>query len=170
MDVDAIAQAVVARRQAGARVGPYGGPVARKDACMPRPLLALVLLLALVVSACGGDDGAADPTEHGGTTDGTREATLVGTFEGDPQLEGGCAWIVPTGGPDAELGEQVQPMFPGGYQVEFTPDLRLVGPDGQVVAEQGDELALVGAPADAMATTCQVGPVYAVEQVLDRTG
>lgn len=86
-------------------------------------------------------------------------------LEGDAQLEGGCIWIEPTGGPDADLGDRVEPLLPEGYTVEFRPDLRILDARGSVVAERGDEIVIDGRPAEGVATICQVGPAYEVEAV-----
>lgn len=129
---------------------------------MQRLVPTLVLLLALAATACGGGDPSGPPDDTGSATE---AGTLIGVLGGDAQLEGGCAWIEPTGGPDADLGDRVLPLWPDGHRVEFEPDLRVLGPDGEVVAERGDELVLEGAPAEAMATSCQVGPPYRIDHI-----
>ncbi len=135
---------------------------------MPRTLPLLLLVLTLVVTACGGGDDPSDAPDD--TGDATEAGTLTGVLGGDAQLEGGCAWIEPTGGPDADLGDRVEPLWPDGHRVEFEPDLRLLGPDGEVVAEEGDELVLEGAAAEDMATACQVGPPYRVDRIAGLVG
>ena len=135
---------------------------------MRRTLPLLLVVLALAVTACGaGDDAAAPPDDTGGASE---AGTLIGVLGGDAELEGGCAWIEPTGGPDADLGDRVEPLWPEGHRVEFEPDLRLLGPDGEVVAERGDEVVLVGAPAEDMATACQVGVPYRVDRIAGFVG
>lgn len=137
-----------------------------------RTLLALVLAVAL--AACGEDpamvppDSTDDPTDTAPTA--TQAGTLTGTLQGDADLEGGCAWLVVTGGADADVADQVMPLWPDGYRVEFEPEVRLVGPDGETVATAGRELVVDGAPAEGMATTCQVGPPYRVDEVLGTVG
>lgn len=126
--------------------------------------LLLVLVVSLAVGACG-EDPASSPTSSSDAT-ATPAGTLTGTLEGDAQLEGGCAWLETTGGPDAGVADQVMPLFPDGYRVEFEPEVRLVGPDGETVATAGQELVVDGAPTEGMATTCQVGPPYRVDDVL----
>lgn len=134
-----------------------------------RRLLLVVGTAALV--ACGGGDAGVEPPAGGeieptAGDDGAEEGTLIGRFDGDAQLEGGCAWLEPTGGRDADLGDRIEPLFPQGYEIEFAPDLRLVGPGGDVVAERGDELVVEGGPEEGMASICQVGPHYRVDVVL----
>lgn len=132
--------------------------------------LSLLLLPALLLAGCAAGDDSAGAPDDTSTDVATEAGTLTGVLEGDAQLEGGCAWIEPTGGPDADLGDQVLPLWPAGHRVEFEPDLRLLGPDGEVVAERGDELVLEGMPAEEMATTCQVGPPYQVDRITGFVG
>lgn len=107
--------------------------------------VSLIMLLALWVAACG---GAAEPT-----------ADLVGTLGGDSQLEGGCAWLDVDVGRSTVEADRVEPSWPQGYRVEFEP-VRLVGPDGQVVAEAGDLVMVDGALRPDVVTVCMVGPVF----------
>ena len=83
--------------------------------------------------------------------------SLEGELGGDARLEGGCAWI------DAQ-GKRYQVEYPQGYAVHLEP-VRLVGPDGEVVAEAGDTLRVTGAVVDGVMTTCQVGPVFRATSV-----
>lgn len=117
-------------------------------------------LLVIVLGACAGGAGDdASPEETPTTPSPTPAVTgaLVGTFGGDAQLEGGCAWV------ESE-GTRYEVLFPEGYEVSFEP-LTLVGPDGEVVATEGDELALDGQAVTDMATICQIGPVFRAESV-----
>ena len=133
-----------------------------------RTLTFLLLALVLAATACGsGEEPSGAPAD---TDQATEAGTLTGVLGGDGQLEGGCAWIEPTGGPDADLGDRVEPLWPDGHRVEFEPDLRLLGPDGEVVAVRGDELVLEGAPAEDMATACQIGPPYRVDRITGVVG
>lgn len=135
---------------------------------MRRILPTLALVLALAAAACGSSDDPADIPDD--TASAIEAGTLTGVLGGDGQLEGGCAWIEPTGGPDADIGDRVQPLWPEGHRVEFDPELRLLGPDGEVVAQEGDELVLEGAPAEDMMTACQVGPPYRVDRIVGFVG
>lgn len=131
--------------------------------CRTAPVILGLLLLA---ASCGGSgqptaDGrspvGSEPTS-GTTTDGD-EADLVGTLGGDAQLEGGCAWL------ETDAEGRVEPRWPEGYRVAFDP-VRLLGPDGEVVAEAGDTVGVSGTLADDVMTVCQVGPVFDVAEVL----
>ncbi|MGH3441135.1 MAG: hypothetical protein ACRDUY_03645, partial [Nitriliruptorales bacterium] len=124
---------------------------------VPAALIAFSLLLA----ACGGDDPTiADPGEP----------DLVATLGGDPHLEGGCVWLdrVP-GEPAPGEADRYTPTWPAGYTAEFDP-IRLVGPDGEVVAEEGDTLRVEGAVDENRVTTCMTGPVFVVERILGTNG
>lgn len=140
--------------------------------------LALVALLA----ACGEADMAspsdptatpeptAEPTEvetlpvepDEGIGDGAvppgRSVELRGVLGGDAQLEGGCAWV------DGDDGVRYEVQYPEGFEVRFDP-VEVVGPDGAVVATDGDEVVVVGAVGDGMMSFCQVGTIFVAEDV-----
>jgi len=93
----------------------------------------------------------------GGAPARVQEGELTGVLGGDEALEGGCAWI---DGPDGRYEVQ----YPEGYTVEYGP-VRLLGPDGEVVAEAGDTLTVTGALAEGMMSICQVGQLWTAESV-----
>ena len=123
-------------------------------------------LMLLLVASCG---GSGEPTADGRSPAGSEptaastadggEADLVGTLGGDAQLEGGCAWL------ETDAEGRVEPRWPDGYRVAFDP-VRLLGPDGEIVAEAGDTVRVTGMVADDVMTICQVGPVFEVTEVL----
>ena len=82
---------------------------------------------------------------------------LIGKLGGDGQLEGGCVWF------DAG-GKRYELQFPEGYTVTFSP-LQVTGPDGTVVAGDGDRLHLLGTMVKDVMTICQVGPLFKVHEV-----
>lgn len=136
-------------------------------------LVVLVSALALLAAACGGDDQPAGEPDEQTTApgDGAAQAgSLIGVLEGDAKLEGGCVWIEPTGGPDADIGDRVEPLLPAGLTVEFEPDIRIVDAQGTVVAERGDEVVIDGSPAEDVMTICQVGPAYQVDTITGTVG
>lgn len=116
------------------------------------PALAGLLLL---VSCASADGGAAAPTDIPTQPAGTE---ISGVLGGDAQLEGGCAWV------ETDDGTRYEVIYPEGYTVETDP-LRLVGPDGGVVAEDGDRLELPGEVAEDMASICQIGPLWRADSV-----
>lgn len=126
----------------------------------------VVLTLGLLLVACG---GAGEPTADGRSPVGTEPtagspadgagAELTGTLGGDAQLEGGCAWL------DTEAEGRVEPRWPEGYEIAFGP-VRLVGPDGEVVAEESDTVAVRGEIAEDVMTICQVGPVLRIDEIV----
>jgi hypothetical protein len=64
------------------------------------------------------------------------DALLNGTLAGDPR-DPHLAWVVSS---DA----RVEVTWPTGFSAVFDPDLRMLGPDGTVVAKAGDEVSLGG--------------------------
>jgi hypothetical protein len=115
--------------------------------------LTLVALLAVAVAACGA------PMEEDPVTPPDDEAAdLEGTLGGDPALEGGCAWL------DAEDG-RYEVLWPDGYEVAFDP-VRLVGPDGETVATEGDLVRVRGEVAEDVMTVCMVGTIFEATEVL----
>ncbi|HVM01020.1 MAG TPA: hypothetical protein VM324_17145 [Egibacteraceae bacterium] len=115
--------------------------------------MSLVLGGALLV-ACGQDPATAPPPEE------PTEGELVeGTLGGDADLEGGCAWLEAADG-------RYDVMYPDGYTIAFDP-VRVVGPDGEVVAEEGEVLRVRGHIDAEMMTVCQVGTVFRAEEVLN---
>jgi len=83
--------------------------------------------------------------------------TVTGTLDGDAQLEGGCVWLEVADG-------NIQLLLPDGYTTSVGP-VALIGPDGAVIAEQGDPVTVVGSPAPEISTICQVGSVWRVSAV-----
>lgn len=83
--------------------------------------------------------------------------TVTGTLSGDAQLEGGCVWLETVDG-------NIEPQLPDGYTTMADP-VALVGPDGGVIAEEGDQVTIVGSPAVDIMTTCQVGAVWRVSAI-----
>ena len=126
---------------------------------MARTMLA-VLAAALLLAGCAAEEAppAAPPTP-----DGDEEAVmdLSGTFTGDPRLEGGCAWVE---GPD---GDRYEVVWPQGFEVRWDP-LELRGPDGDLVAADGDEVRVLGRIADDLASICMVGPILEADEVESR--
>lgn len=153
-------------------------------AAASRRLLApalLAVVLALLLAACGGADGPADdagetedtvstpPGPDGPAATGDDQgaaSAFTARLGGDARLEGGCAWLEPVDGDEAPqpTSGRYEPQWPDGYRVEFGP-LRLVDPDGDVVAEEGDAVDVRGQVRDDVMTVCQVGPVFAVSEV-----
>jgi hypothetical protein len=82
---------------------------------------------------------------------------LSGTLGADA-VEGGCAYL------QAPDGTRYEVIYPDGWRVELSP-LRLLDPNGAVVASGGDEITVVGQPADDMASICQIGPIFRATEV-----
>lgn len=133
----------------------------------------LTVLAVVLFAACGGTSeptadrrsptedtsptGETSPAEDSSPTS-SSEAAFTGALGGDAQLEGGCAWL------ETKREGRVEPRWPDGYRVAFDP-VRLLGPDGEVVAEEGDTITVRGEIAGDVMTICQVGPVLRVTEV-----
>lgn len=108
------------------------------------PLVVGVVLL----SACAGDGSTegsssappesalAVPTHAGDGSD-VMTAEISGRLAGDASLDGGCLWLV------GSEGQQQAVLWPAGYRALYDP-ARLVGPDGIVVAREGQEVRASG--------------------------
>lgn len=90
-------------------------------------------------------------------SDSPNERTITGTLDGDAQLEGGCVWI------DTPEGA-IEPLLPEGYTTTADP-VAVLGPDGEVIAEGGDQVTITGSPATDVSTICQVGEVWRVSAI-----
>lgn len=120
----------------------------------------IVVLLVVVLAACAGQQGEDQVVQSppaSAVPDAPVEGEiLTGTLGGDPQLEGGCAWL--------QAGDtRWEVTYPQGYEVTFHP-LQLSGPDG-AVAEEGATVTVVGEPQPDALTVCQVGPVWQATEV-----
>lgn len=129
--------------------------------CRMNRCLILAAVVALMLVACGGAGGeppANVATEPPGGSEGQPAAgdTITGTFGGDPQLEGGCAWV-----DDGATRWNVQ--YPEDYTLSLDPP-KLTGPGGLIV-RPGDTITVAGAERTDLMTICQIGPVWAATSV-----
>lgn len=144
---------------------------------MRRPISLCMLIFTLVLAGCdvapGGATPARDPNRSApaaseatpsdlapslpAPTDDPDGQTVTGTLGGDAQLEGGCVWIETADG-------NIEPLLPDGYSTTTDP-VALIGPGGNVIAEEGDRVTLTGAPAFDVMTICQVGAVWRVSEI-----
>lgn len=126
---------------------------------------AIVAAAVMMLSGCGGGDDprmGGGPQADGQETDGQEAddaTTVTGTLAGDPDLEGGCAWL------ETDEGS-VEILWPAGYRVSFAP-LQLHGPDGEAVAGDGEEITVRGEFAEDQVSVCQVGDLFDASAVLD---
>lgn len=124
-----------------------------------------MLILVVLVSACGTDPGSGDgsspgPTSEPPPTDAASES-ITGELGGDAQLEGGCAWV-----DDGATRWEI--AWPAGYAVTFDP-VTLTGPDG-VTATEGHTITVHGSEVRDAVTTCQVGPLWQATNVVVEAG
>jgi hypothetical protein len=122
----------------------------------------LLLAAAVLLGACGTDDaagpGQTEPPVEGPPVDepAGEQADAInieGVLAGDPDLEGGCVWV------EADDGNYEVIEWPAGYEAQPDP-VQLLGPDGEVVAEEGTLLRLDGRVAEDMMSICQVGTLF----------
>lgn len=83
---------------------------------------------------------------------------LVGTLGADA-VEGGCGYL------QAADGTRYEVVYPSGWELQLSP-LQLTSPDGDVVARGGEEVTVVGAEANDMASICQIGPIFRATEVV----
>ena len=121
-----------------------------------RVLIILTVAVALVTVACGDAGGGGEEATEPAAAATDPDDVITGTFGGDAELEGGCAWVQ-----QGDTRWNVQ--YPADYTLSFDP-LRLTGPDGET-AEEGDTLTVAGRERDDMMTICQVGPVWEATSV-----
>jgi hypothetical protein len=67
---------------------------------------------------------------------------LTGTLSGDPELEGGCIWLMAPG------GSRWAVLWPEGYSEELRGEEAVLLRDGQVIAREGDYLTVRGSRSD----------------------
>lgn len=140
--------------------------------------LALVVVLVVVLSGCADDDPAATngptptaqpapttditPSDAAGGAAPPVDGEVSGTLGGS-DVEGGCIWL------DTPEGRYELVTAPNAA-VAIDPGNRVVvdAQDGTVIAEEGQQVTVVGRTDDGLVTFCQVGTILAVEDV--RTG
>lgn len=128
-------------------------------------LLAVTLMVMTMLLASCGQDPVAGPVQDDQAPgdddvpgDPGGEDLLEGTLGGDPSLEGGCAWL--------DTGDgRFEVMYPPGYQIAFEP-VRLVGPDGDTIAEEGESVHVRGRVAEDRMSICQVGAIFQASEVV----
>lgn len=115
-----------------------------------------LVLAGLLLVACGDEPASTPPPGDAGDDEQTGAAegpvTLEGTLGGDADLEGGCAWLETDDG-------RFEVMYPDGYEVAFDP-LRLLGPDSETIAADGETVRVEGTVGDDMVSACQVGTIF----------
>ena len=85
------------------------------------------------------------------------ETTITGQL-GSNDIEGGCVFVT------ADDGTVYEVVWPEGWSI--SPDsLELTDPEGEVVAEGGDQVMVHGRIADDMASICQIGPIFEAVEV-----
>lgn len=125
-----------------------------------------LVLVGLLLVACGQEPALTPPEDPEDDVPAAepgypeRTEMLEGTLGGDAQLEGGCAWL------EAEDG-RYEVLYPNGYEIAFDP-VRLLGPEGETVAEEGDALRVEGQVTKDRMSVCQVGTIFQATAV--RTG
>ena len=135
------------------------------------PAFALLLVAALAAACAAGPAGSSPGAAPGSASEAPPTASpaagsppaggadLAGTLGGDAELEGGCAWVL------GDDGERYEVIYPDGWQVQANP-VQLRDPDGQVVAAEGDPIALMGEVDDTLISICQVGPIFRATAVI----
>lgn len=123
----------------------------------------LLLALSVVATACSepseapttttGSTAATGPVELPANPDPPKSATIYATLQGDAALDGGCVWL-------RQTNTEFSVLWPTGFTAEFDP-VRLYDEAGNLIAEEGDRLAVTGTfapePTDYQPYRCAVG-------------
>ena len=140
-------------------------------------LTTLGLVVLLMATGCG--DGTTQPTLP--TTseaislgpvdlplnpDPPKDAKMMATLVGDPELDGGCVWL-------RQGVVDLSVLWPPGFTAEFNP-VRIMDAAGTVVAQGGDQVELTGSfAADPTAYEphrCTVGPELWLTAQVQKSG
>lgn len=116
----------------------------------------VLLALLLLLGACAASPAAvttATPAPDDAASTAPAPQRLTGVLAGDPRLEGGCVWLETAG------GDRVEVLWPDGYEASTEP-LELRDPSGKVIATDGDEVTITGAPAADAVSVCQIGQIW----------
>jgi hypothetical protein len=105
--------------------------------------------LAVLLVATGCSDDTTQPTQPAASEaidpgpvdlphnpDPPREARMIATLVGDPELDGGCVWL-------RQGAVELSVLWPPGFTAEFNP-ARVMDAAGNVVAQEGDQVELTG--------------------------
>ena len=116
---------------------------------------------ATVATATNAPQPTSSPTPSAAvSTDPTPSAdrtTITGTLRVD-EVEGGCAYLATADGTRYEV------RYPEGWEIKTSP-LRLLAPDGEVVAGSGDQITVQGRTAREGRSICQIGAIFEAESV-----
>ena len=98
------------------------------------------------------------PTVRPSRTPASGGSELTGTL-GEDSIEGGCGFL------EAADGTRYEVIYPDGWDLELSP-LRLISPEGEVLAREGDIVTVRGREASDMASICQIGPIFTASEVV----
>jgi hypothetical protein len=141
-----------------------------------RAIATLGLVVLLVASGCSDTTQPTQPSTGAATDSGRvdlpqnpdppKDARMVATLVGDPELDGGCVWL-------RQGGVDLSVLWPPGYAAEFNP-ARVIDASGNVVAQEGDQVELTGSfAADPTAYEphrCTVGSELWLAARVERSG
>ena len=114
------------------------------DLARPKALVGLVTMILLISTGCS--DSTTDPNTSAPVSPGRvdlpynpdppKEARLVATLVGDPELDGGCVWL-------RQGTIEFAVLWPEGFSADFNP-VRLYDGDDNLLAQDGETLELTG--------------------------
>lgn len=78
---------------------------------------------------------------------------------GSDAVEGGCGYL------RAPDGNRYEVIYPDEWRLRLSP-LRLIAPNGTVVARAGDRVTVRGSEATDMLSICQIGPIFRASEVI----
>jgi hypothetical protein len=140
----------------------------------PKALVGLVTLILLISTGCS--DSTTDPNTSTPVSPGRvdlpynpdppKEARLVATLRGDPELDGGCVWL-------RQGTIEFAVLWPEGFSADFNP-VRLYDGDDNLLVQDGETLELTGSfaaePTAYQPHRCSIGSELWLAGRVDRGG
>ena len=126
----------------------------------------MTMVLALCLAGCAGQGDVSiestpsaapsGPALSTGSPGLIAGETITGVLSAD-SVEGGCVFLA------ADDGTRYEVVWPDDWHI--TPQLDVMNPDGETVAESGDRITVRGQIADDMGSICQIGQIFEATEI-----